>query len=140
MSDATIPRSPTTPEIQEGMLENKAWDVAPRKVDTTYKYEINKYKKWVDEQRLVRHGKYVTRDNIDLYITEVQKDQLVNINTGQCVISALQAYPTVPGIQLLPVKSGSFSSWRVEVLETQHCSVCLYPLSMHCHVVSPGHW
>jgi hypothetical protein len=57
-------------------------------------YESNKYKKWVDEQRLVRHGKYVTRDNIDLYFTEVQKDRLVNVNTGQRVASALKAYAT----------------------------------------------
>jgi hypothetical protein len=93
MSDATITRTPTTPEIRE-RTRNNAQDVAPRKVDTTYKYEINKYKKWVDEQRLIRHGKYVTRDNIDLYFTEVQKDRLVNGNTGRRVVSALQAYAT----------------------------------------------
>ena len=92
MSNASQQRPvPTTPELRERII-NTARAVPKKKIDKTYEYEIKKYKTWVDEQNLERHGKYLTRENVDLYFAEVQKDRLVTVNTGRRVVSALQSY------------------------------------------------
>ena len=89
----TTPRTPasTNPETRERVI-NAARAIPPRKIDNTYKNEIKNYKKFIDKERLVENGKYLTRDNVDLYFTTVQQTRLVTVNTGRRVVSALQSY------------------------------------------------
>lgn len=86
---------PTTEEITvREQVINTARAVLPRRAaDNTYKYEIKKYKDWAGKLDSVKNGgKYLTRDNVDLYFTDVQKDRLVTVNTGRRVVSALQFF------------------------------------------------
>jgi hypothetical protein len=92
--DNAIPRSPQTPTVAEvrARVKETARITLPRPLDRTYHREIENYKQWVEQQRLVRDGKYITRDNVDLYFAEVQQHRLVKAATGRRVVNALQAY------------------------------------------------
>lgn len=85
------PRTPTVAEVRARVQAN-ARNAPRRPVDRSYTREIENYKRWVERQRLIRDGKYITRDNIDLYFTETQQTRLVKANTGRRVVAALQVY------------------------------------------------
>ena len=84
-------RAPTVAEVRARVEEHARTGLA-RRVDATYNQEIAKYKTWVEGKNVVRDGKYLTRDNVDWYFTEVQQYRLVTPNTGRRVVSALQHY------------------------------------------------
>lgn len=97
MDDTThpIPQAPTSPDVRERVIQGARAVLPLRKVDKTYDFEIKKYKQWVDGQRAANaltDGKYLTRNNVDLYFVEVQSDRLVTVNTGRRVVSALQHF------------------------------------------------
>jgi hypothetical protein len=98
--DNAIPRSPQAPppptvdEVRARIQEN-ARIVLPRRLDRTYTDEIEKYKRWVRQHGLVREDKYITRENVDLYFTEVQQYRLVKPGTGRRVVNALQAHADI---------------------------------------------
>ena len=74
---------PTTEEItvQEQVIKTARAVLQRRASYNAYKYEIKKYKDWAGKLDPVKNGrKYLTRDNVDLYISEVQKDHLVTVN------------------------------------------------------------
>ena len=90
--DPPSPQAPRTPTVAEvrARVQANAQNAPRRAVDRSYTREIENYKQWVATQRLVRDGKYITRDNVDLYFTETQQNRLVKPNTGRRVVAALQ--------------------------------------------------
>jgi hypothetical protein len=69
---------------------------AKRKKDRTYETEWNKYVTWVNKQRLSNvipcGPKFLTRENVDLYFSEVVVHRKVVPDTARRVVSALQMY------------------------------------------------
>jgi hypothetical protein len=69
---------------------------AKRKKDQTYENEWKKYFTWVNKQRLnnvIPYGpKFLTRENVDLYFSEVVVHRQVVPYTARRAVSALQMY------------------------------------------------
>lgn len=86
-------RLPANSEVRERVIRLSQQTIPNKNVDKTYKNEIAKYKEWVDKEQLEKvNGKYLSRDNVDLYFTQVQQSRLVTHNTGRRVVSALQSF------------------------------------------------
>ena len=85
------PRTPTVAEVR-ARVQDHVRNAPPRRISAEYVSEINRYKRWVEQNRLVRDGKYLTRDNVNLYFTSVQQIRNCVASTGGRVINALQAY------------------------------------------------
>jgi hypothetical protein len=89
---------PTAASVAEQARQNTHQNTqgAKRTTDRTYKNEWKNYVAWVIQKResnVIPLGpKFLTRENVDLYFSEVVVHRRVNPNTARRVVSALQIY------------------------------------------------
>ena len=88
----------TAADVAERARQNTQTNTAHAIVvkDRTYVSEWRRYKEWVVDERaagIIPDGpKFLTRENVDLYFSEIIVNRMVVANTARRVVSALQVF------------------------------------------------